>query len=623
MNALVTLLRKYSLPFVLVLFPFVLFICILITPIPVSISIFFSQFSFPYFILVLFLFYVSFSIKRKYSWFLAACVTALVFSMQLSYLWTSGYSGNMIIGGILPFRDGFSYYSGANFLSDGYRISNIAAWRPMFTSFVASLLFLTQHNLMWSMAILVGLLGISCVLSAYAIRNDFGALAATLYITSLYFFIQHLIGILYTELLGLALGCLGFVIVWSSIKSQRLDKLAAGLAVLVIAVSVRAGTFFVFPVLVLWAGWAFRKQSRFSFRAALIAFVVVLFTFLIVNSAFSSLIVESGKQSFGNFAFTLYGQVVGGAGYNYAIQRFATRNSDIIYRAAWNFFLAHPLSFFIGAAKAYRDFFFSNIGIFRYYSPSGSMVWSYLIWVTGLILTAVGVVKSARKIFEPVYSFFVAVFIGFLFSIPFLPPIDGGLRIYASTMPLFFGLIAVASGKFGSFQKLWVSEGRLLKFTEILSILVIILMIVVPIFIQRLSTAPAFEVPLCPLDQVPYAVELYRGSFVDILPEDDATCGRALRICAGDFQTSSVEMLVDASDAQVYQVLTDNGISTGNGTRVFVGNDLVSNESYLFMGFTSDLQRDSDHNLISGCGMINSIKKRPAIFQIETVEILK
>jgi len=623
MNALVTLLRKYSLPFVLVLFPFVLFICILITPIPVSISIFFSQFSFPYIILVLFLYYVSFSIKRKYSWFLAACVTALVFSMQLSYLWTSGYSGNMIIGGILPFRDGFSYYSGANFLSDGYRISNIAAWRPMFTSFVASLLFLTQHNLMWSMAILVGLLGISCVLSAYAIRNDFGALAATLYITSLYFFIQHLIGILYTELLGLALGCLGFVIVWSSIKSQRLDKLAAGLAILVIAVSVRAGTFFVFPVLVLWAGWAFRKQSHFSFRAALIAFVAVLFTFLIVNSIFSSLIVESGKQSFGNFAFTLYGQVVGGAGYNYAIQRFATRNSDIIYRAAWNFFLAHPLSFFIGAAKAYRDFFFSNIGIFRYYSPSGPMVWSYLIWVTGLILTAVGVVKSARKIFEPVYSFFVAVFIGFLFSIPFLPPIDGGLRIYASTMPLFFGLIAVASGKFGSFQKLWVSEGRLLKFTEILSILVIILMIVVPIFIQRLSTAPVFEVPLCPLDQVPYAVELYRGSFVDILPEDDATCGRALRICAGDFQTSSVEMLIDASDAQVYQVLIDNGISTGNGTRVFIGNDLVSNESYLFMGFASDLQRDSDHNLISGCGMIHSIKKRPAIFQIETVEALQ
>lgn len=529
----------------------------------------------------------------------------------------------MIIGGLLPFRDGFSYYSGANFLTDGYRLSNIAAWRPMFTSFVSSLLFLTQHNLMWSMAILVGLLGTSCILSAYVIRNDFGTLAAALYTTFLYFYIQHLVGILYTELLGMALGCLGFVILWNSVKSQRLDKLAIGLAVLVVAVSARAGTFFVFPVLVLWAGWAFRKQARFSFRATIIAFVAVSLTFLIVNPVFSSFIVEPGKRSFGNFAFTLYGQVVGGAGYNAAIQRFATRDSDIIYRAAWKFFLAHPLSFFIGAAKAYRDFFFSNIGIFRYYSPNGQMVWSYLIWVAGLVLTAVGVVKSVRKIFEPLYSFFVAVLIGFLFSIPFLPPIDGGIRIYASTMPLFFGFVAVAAGKFNPFQESWVSESRLSKLAGMLSVLVIIFTVVVPIFIQRLSTAPTFDISSCQPDQVPYAVEFHQGSYVDILPEDEASCGQALRICAEDFQTSSFEMRADASDAEVYQVLTDNGISTGNGTRVFVGNDLVSNESYLFMGSTSGLQRDSDHNLISGCGIIHSIKKRPAILQIETVEVLK
>lgn len=623
MNSSVNLLMKFLLPVILVLFPFALFIFILTVPIPISISVFFSQFSFLYFILVLFLYYVSFSVQGKNSWFFTACVTALVFSMQLSYLWASGYSGNMIIGGLLPFRDGFSYYSGASFLTDGYRLSNIAAWRPMFTGFISSLLFLTQHNLMWSMAILVGLLGTSCTLSAYVIRNDFGKLAATLYIASLYFYIQHLIGILYTELLGLALGCLGFVIVWSSIKSQRLDKLATGLAVLVIAVSARAGTFFVFPVLVLWAGWAFRKQSRFSFRAALIAFAALLFTFFIVNSVFSSFVVEPGKRSFGNFAFTLYGQVTGGAGYNSAIQRFATRDSDIIYRATLKFFLAHPLSFFIGAAKAYRDFFFSSIGIFRYYSPSGSMVWGYLIWVAGLILTAVGIIKSARKIFEPMYSFFVAVFIGFLLSIPFLPPIDGGLRIYASTMPLFFGLIAVASGKPSSFQKPRLFEDGLLKFTGILSILVIILVLVAPIFIQRLSAAPAFDVPICPPDRVPYAVEFHRGSYIDILPDDDATCGQAHRICAEDFQASSVEMLVDASDAQIYQVLMENGVLAGNGTRVFVGNDLVSNKSYLFMGFTSDLQRDSIHNLISGCGIVHDIKKRPAIFQIETVDVLK
>jgi len=376
-------------------------------------------------------------------------------------------------------------------------------------------------------------------------------------------------------------------------------------------------------MLVLWAGWAFRKQSRFSFRVASIATVTVLLTFFIVNSVFSSLIVEPGKQSFGNFSFTLYGQIVGGAGYNAAIQRFQTRNSEIIYRAAWKFFQAHPLSFFIGAAKAYRDFFLSDKGIFRYVLPNGQMLWSHLIWIIGLSLTIVGVVKSVRKIFEPVHSFFVAVFIGFLLSIPFLPPIDGGLRIYASTMPLFFGFVAIAIGKLGSIQESWEGEGKLLKFAGILSTLAISLTIVVPIFIQRLNTSPKFDIPVCPNNQAPYVVALHQGSFVDILPDSDAACGHALQVCAEDFQSSSVEMLGDASDAQVYQVIIDNGISTGNATRVFIGNDLVSNVSYMFMGFTHDFQQVTKHALISGCGIERNVKKRPTIFQIETVDIVK
>ena len=213
--------------------------------------------------------------------------------------------------------------------------------------------------------------------------------------------------------------------------------------------------------------------------------------------------------------------VVGGAGYNAAIQRFQTRNSEIIYRAAWKFFQAHPFSFFIGAAKAYRDFFLSDKGIFRYAFPHGQVLWSYLIWIIGLSLTTVGIVKSVRKIFEPVYSFFVTVLIGFLLSIPFLPPIDGGLRIYASTMPLFFGFVAVATGKLGSVQESWEGEGKLLKFAGVLSTVAIGLTIIVPIFIQRLSTTPKFDIPVCSDNQAPYVVALHQGSFVDVLPDSN------------------------------------------------------------------------------------------------------
>src|SRR3972149_10572596 len=240
MSLSVNTFKKNYLPFALVLPPIAVYILVLILPIPIPISRFFSQFSFTYFLLVSSLYYLSYKAKGKYSWLFSAIVTALVFSMKLSFLWTSGHSGNMMIGGFLPFRDGFSYFSSANFLFDGTLIQSIASWRPMFTSFVSSLLLLTQQNLMWSIAILVGLMGMSCYLSAYLILRDFGALAATIYMTFLYFYTIDFIGLLYTELLGLALGCLGFILVWIAAKSQNIVKLVVGLAVMMIAVSVRA-----------------------------------------------------------------------------------------------------------------------------------------------------------------------------------------------------------------------------------------------------------------------------------------------------------------------------------------------------------------------------------------------
>ena len=90
MSASGTFLKKHFVSLILIIFPLALYISILIVPIPISISIFFSQFSFPYFLLVLFLYYVSFSVKGKYSWVSAACVTALIFSLRLSYLGISG-----------------------------------------------------------------------------------------------------------------------------------------------------------------------------------------------------------------------------------------------------------------------------------------------------------------------------------------------------------------------------------------------------------------------------------------------------------------------------------------------------------------------------------------------------
>jgi hypothetical protein len=612
--------KKHYLTILSAVVPIGLYLGILFLPVPVSISVFFSQFSILFFFFTLVAYYVSFRLGGNIPWFFAACLTALVFAMRLSYLWTSGYSGNMILVGLLPFRDGFGYYSAASFLFDGHLFSNVAAWRPMFTGFVASLLLLTQHNLTWTMAILVGLAGMACFLSAYLVFNEFGALAAALYFTFLYFYILEYIGLLYTESLGLALGCLGFILLWRAARAGGVTRLAYGMAILMVAVIVRAGTFFVFPVLVVWAGWAFRNQARFSYRTAMIAFVAVVIAFFAVNSFFGRSIVEPDTQSFGNFAFTLYGQVVGGAGYSQAVQRFGNQNTPRIYRAAFDFFLHHPLSFFIGTAKAYRDFFFGSEGIFRYYPYSSPILWRYLIWITGLGLTLSGVVKAVRKIMAPVYSLMIAVLVGILISIPFLPPVDGGIRIYASIMPFFFGFLAISVGRSSPLQKQVAFEGFSRAGLEILAGVVIVLITIVPLVIQRTGSPPQFAIPACAPDQVPYVVEVHQGSFVDVYPEKETACGRPGQICASDFERNSLALLTDASDAEVYRAIVDVVAvqnSTGSATRFLIGNDLVSETPYLFLGPVSQVPV-MESGLIAGCGNLINIKKRPEIIQIQT-----
>ncbi len=611
-----TISKKFLLPILTSLIPVSLYALALAMRFPYSLSQHLARYSFPYFLVVLALYYLAFHVHGRYAWLAGASLTALVFGMGVSFLWNSGHSTDMIIGGLLPYRDAFSYYNGAHFLLDGHLLAkhtNGAAWRPLFTSFLSSLLWLTGQNLMWSIAIIVGLLAAAIFLSAWLLRNWLGAVAAAIYIRPVCLYIQPMLGILYTEPLGLALGCLGFILVFHATQTQNLYSFLTGLAVLVVAVSVRAGTFFIFPTLAVWAGWGFRKQESYSFRAAGSALAVMTVVFVLANALYARLIVEPGNLSFGNFAFTLYGQVVGGAGYNSAYQQLGLREPALIYRAAWQFFLKHPLSFFIGAAKAYRDFLFPDLDIFGYYSPDGRSPWDYVLWLAGLALTAWGLVKSARKIASPLHSLFLAAFAGILLSIPFLPPIDGGVRIYASTVPFLFGLSALALGR--PDRPPIEDDDWQPRLAGMLSMCIIILASVIPVFLNRLGKEPPATLLTCPSEQVAYAVELHPASFVDLVPAGRSPCGHAPQICLADFQANS--WMVDASDAQVYNELTAYSKATGQVIRIFPAHEITSGKFYLFMGKASEL---SPGQALTGCATEILIEKRPSIYRIETVD---
>ncbi|OQX65385.1 MAG: hypothetical protein B5M51_00915 [Anaerolinea sp. 4484_236] len=601
--------------------PILLYIFILIIKIPYSFSSFFRYYSVTLFFLTLILYYFSFRLPGNLGQIAGFSVTMILFALALSYMWSSGFSDNGILGGLLPYKDGYYYYNGARLLSIGHllpRYAVQAADRPLFPSFISSLFFLTRNNFQWTLAILVGTVSSSCFFSAWHIRKKLGVLAASVYSTFLFFYIQPLIGYSLTELLGFAFGCLGFVLLWKAAETLSIRDLVLGIFTLMVGVSARAGAFFIFPMLILWAGWAFRGQNKFSFRLAGITLVTVIISYLAVNTIYPRLVVEPGNQTFGSFSYMIYGQVKGGAGWHSAIKDLGTRDPEVALRAAAQNFRAHPVSLLIGVAKSYRDFFSpGEPGVFSFYSPHGNSGVNILLWITGLALLIWGGIVSARQKSLSTSSLCLAAFLGIFLSIPFLPPVDGGRRFHASTMPFFFILPTIAISEM--FPKL---QHRIKDFipdrhVHIPAILLILLTVVAPVFIQKMSAPPTIPMITCPPNQVPFAVEVNPGSYIDLVKnKEESFCGYAPKICLSDFEANGIEKNID----DFYVELISQAHILDTTTRVFPANDLVDDRLLFFLGTTDQLRFNRENRLVTGCATEIEIQtqNRPSIYKVES-----
>lgn len=598
--------------------PVISYIAILLIPTPASFSRLFAFYSILLFILTLCLYWLAFQLQGSYRWLASASLTMLLLGLRISFLWHSGYSDDKIIGGLIPFRDAFDYYNGAKLLLSGEPIKTInegASWRPLYPGFLSALLWITGQNLQWALAIQVGLAGLCYSLSAEYVRSRLGPVASALYMTLLFFYIQPLIGTAYTETFGLAMGCLGFVLLWSAARTQKLSELLTGVIVLMIAVSARAGAFLIFPVLVVWAGWAFgpqppalsHREKAVQMGATLAATVAA---YLIVNTIFSKLVVEPGGFPFGNFAFTIYGQVSGGAGYHKAFEDLGVRNPGVILQAAERFFLAHPLGFVIGAVKAYRDFFSPRWGAFNF-GPGGVDI---VLAVAGSLLLLPGVYYLARKATAPESALLLAGFIGVLLSIPFLPPIDGGIRIYASTMPFIYVLPAAGVSKLARSTQDDEPGMSVVRPAWLLSILLGALTVIVPVLVLHLGINMSGMKGSCGSDEVGYGVVASAGSFIDLVPPGGDSCGSLPEVCLADFEHYSKGN--DPSDAQVFAELGSR--ATTSVIRVFAANDLVSGRPHLFV--SEPLGSVMPNNaIITGCATETLIKGRPSIYDIKFI----
>ena len=133
----------------------------------------------------------------------------------------------------------------------------ICSRRPLFTALLAGLLRMTGENLRVVNALLMIVTNASFVVACLSLRRQYGPLAGTVSLLVLCLFYRPFVGTLLTEHLGLALGALGFALLIDGADLWRPSLFLFGCLATSLALSARAGAFFVLPMLALWGAATF------------------------------------------------------------------------------------------------------------------------------------------------------------------------------------------------------------------------------------------------------------------------------------------------------------------------------------------------------------------------------
>ena len=131
-----------------------------------------------------------------------------------------------------------------------------------------------------------------------------------------------------------------------------------------------------------------------------------------------------------------------------------------------------------------------------------------------------------------------------MFSIPFLPPIDGGNRFYSGSVPLLFALMAAGLPGL-QFKKTGQSDESLPKqiagFSRWLSLGFSLGLVIIPLLILNTSGSSVKKGNICQGELMPVTLDYTNGTYVDLLPDEEADCGASPELCLGRFASNGTQ----------------------------------------------------------------------------------
>jgi hypothetical protein len=368
----------------------------------------------------------------------------IAFLLPLLRLWQTAESSWNIVLGLLPWADATEYYFDAQRMLQGGLFSTFSGRRPLFASFLTAILQLSRQNLQLTLILFTILNGLVVFLLVEEICGELGPVSAiaVLYLAQLFY--RPFAGTTLTEQLGYPVGLLALIVLIRSVKDQKRWLFALGLMLLTWALMIRPGAFFVLPVLIVFAVLHFAHTRRQYLEVSLIMLAAVVIP-IVANAWLERTVAAPQAVQFANFADTLYGQARGGVRWTQAAldhpelaSMTEPARSQLLYRLVFEEIQRHPLGLVEGSLKAWRDFLLPRqISAFGFLTLGNQTV-DLLLQAAGTLLFLVGLVLLWKDRKKPASQLMLIIWLGIFLSIPFLPPIDAGIRPYTATAALLF-----------------------------------------------------------------------------------------------------------------------------------------------------------------------------------------
>lgn len=359
------------------------------------------------------------------------------------FVWGEAPDDMMSIAGILPWSDASGYFKQAREMLYTGHMSFGFNGRLLHPILFSVWLAWSGCDLQIACMFEVALFALSLSLATRAVVARTGIFGAFVFVLMVLFYYQtHASMAVMSENLGLPLGLLVLPFLLRGGGPAGARGFWGALAVSALGTITRPGAVFAMggpAMAILHCAW--QKGRDRAHRLRLIAICLAGIGCLgggamLLNKAVNRIVLTKSTQAYGNFLYSAYGTVTNTSwskghelfGVDYA------KGKRLILEAIKE----HPETMVAGIARAYSGMFVSRIAFThgRYSGYSG-----IFLLVTSLgLLTCLCHPRFARERWAVGFSF-----LGFLFSIPFAPPWDTGMRAYAVFLPTL-ALIAAYGG---------------------------------------------------------------------------------------------------------------------------------------------------------------------------------